>query len=537
MENIMEATRRSVLDLMSAAGTTMSQYTVATACIVILVGMLILKSVLGNKLRLPPGPRGLPMIGHLHLLGTAPHQTLLAMSQKHGHIIRLNFGVYPTVVVSSPDLAREVLKTQDQHLASRPTFESGKILAYDNQSTSLRPYGDKWRMMRKIMSTELLSGKRIEQSQKIRTEELRNTVEDILSDGHNGQLVDIDAKLTALVLNQTTRFNFRRRYYGTKRTDVAEGAEAFQDLVKVIGGTSFFFPGEFFPFLKFLDLGGVEKKMRKLAHQADVFYSSILASHRNPDGSYIPKDSVDMDFVDVLLAFQRDNTNEFFISDDQIKASIQDVIIASSSTSSASMIWGLAELMRNPGVLKKAQQELDEVVGRERVVEEADLARLPYLRAMVKETFRLHPVLPLLLPHQSDVDVKIGGYDIPAGTRVMVNTYAIGRDPSIWKSALDFTPERFLGSSIDVKGQNFELLPFGAGRRMCVGFNLGLVTVEYGLAQILHCCDLQLPEGISPKDVNMDEQSGASVTRTQTLMLRVSPRLPPHVYAKAGMQI
>ncbi|KAG6555482.1 hypothetical protein Mapa_002717 [Marchantia paleacea] len=537
MENIMEATRRSILDLMSAAGTSMSQYTVVTACIVILAGILILKSVLGRKLRLPPGPRGLPMIGHLHMLGSAPHQSLLAMSKKYGHIIRLKFGVYPTVVVSSPDLAREVLKNQDQHLASRPSFESGKILAYDNQSTSLRPYGDKWRIMRKIMSTELLSGKRIEQSQKIRREELQNTVEDILSDGHNGQLVDIDAKLTALVLNQTTRFNFRKRYYGTKRTDVAEGAEAFQDLVKVIGGTSFFFPGEFFPFLMFLDLGGVEKKMRKLAHQADVFYSSILASHRDPDGSYIPKGSTDLDFVDVLLAFQRDSTNDFPLSDDQIKAAIQDVIIASSSTSSASMIWALSELMRNPATLRKAQQELDEVVGRQRVVEEADVSRLPYLRAVVKETFRLHPVLPLLLPHQSDVDVKIGGYDIPAGTRVMVNTYAIGRDPNTWKNALDFTPERFLGSSIDVKGQNFELLPFGAGRRMCVGFNLGLLTVEYSLAQILHCCDVLLPDGMSPKDVNMDEQSGASVTRSQTLQLRVSPRLPSHVYSKAGMQI
>lgn len=157
--------------------------------------------------------------------------------------------------------------------------------------------------------------------QSIRREELLNTIEDILSDGHKGELVDFDAKLTALVLNQTTRFNFRRRYYGTKRKDIAEGAEAFQALVKEIGGTSFFFPGEFFPFLMFLDLGGVEARMRKLAHTADQFYSSILASHRNKDGSYIYKETLDQDFVDVLLACQRENNSD--ISDEMIKAAIQ----------------------------------------------------------------------------------------------------------------------------------------------------------------------------------------------------------------------
>ncbi|BBN16637.1 protein MpCYP829F2 [Marchantia polymorpha subsp. ruderalis] len=469
------------------------------------------------------------------MLGSAPHQSLMAMSEKYGKIMRLRMGVFPTVVVSSPDLAREVLKVQDQHLASRPHFESGKILAYDNQSTSLTPNNDKWRFMRKVITTELVSAKRIEQSKSIRREELLNTIEDILSDGHKGELVDFDAKLTALVLNQTTRFNFRRRYYGTKRKDIAEGAEAFQALVKEIGGTSFFFPGEFFPFLMFLDLGGVEARMRKLAHTADQFYSSILASHRNKDGSYIYKETLDQDFVDVLLACQRENNSD--ISDEMIKAAIQDVIIASSSTSSATMLWTLAELMRHPDMLRRVQKELDTVVGKNRLAEESDLVNLEYLRAVIKETFRLHPVLPLLLPHQSDVDVQIGGYDIPAKTRVMVNTYAIGRDPQVWEDPLEFNPDRFLNSPIDVKGQNFELLPFGAGRRMCVGYNLGLMTVENGLAQLLHTCDLNLPEGMSPKDVSMVEVSGASVTRSEVLQLRVTPRLPAHVYTQAGMSI
>ncbi|KAG6540939.1 hypothetical protein Mapa_017683 [Marchantia paleacea] len=511
----------------------MIQQAAMISCLIALSGFLILKHFTGKKLRLPPGPPGLPLIGHLHILGAAPHQSLMQLAKEHGNIMLLKLGVFPTVVVSSPDLAREALQEQDQNLASRPHFESGKILAYNNQSTSLTPCNEKWRLMRKVISTELVSAKRIEQSKSIRREELSNTIEDILSDGHSGQLVDFDAKLTALVLNQTTRFNFRRRYYGSKSREVDEGAEAFQSLIKETG-TSFFFPGEFFPFLMFLDIGGVEARMHRLAHTADHFYSSILASHRNEDGSFTSRETLDQDFVDVLLACQKENKDN--VSDDMIKAVLQDVIMASSSTSSASMLWALAELMRHPDNLQKVQKELDTVVGKNRLVEESDIVNLVFLRAVVKETFRLHPVLPLLLPHQSEVDIKLGGYDIPAKTRVLVNTYAIGRDPRIWNSPLHFNPGRFIKNSIDVKGQSFELLPFGAGRRMCVGYSLALMTVEYALAQLLHTCSLSLPKGMSPKDVSMEEVSGASVTRSETLQLRVTPRLPARVYIKAGIK-
>nr|AVQ09748.1 cytochrome P450-2 [Plagiochasma appendiculatum] len=518
-----------------AAGSFLSSQYIAATVIIAIAGLLIFRLVSGNKQRLPPGPRGLPLLGHLHLLGMYPHRSLCTMADKYGPIIYLKMGSVPMVAVSSPELAMEVLKTQDQHFASRPQFVAGRILAYENQSTSLQPNGDKWRFMRKVISQELVTGKRLEMSQPVRAQEVLNTMEEILSDGQKGALVDLDVKLTQLVLNQTTLFNFSMKYYGRKRKDKAEKVEEFMAVVKTLGGTKFFLAEEFFPYLGRLDIGGVAKRLRGIAHEADNFYNAILKSHRNEDGSPRVISEKDQDFVDVLFAHQKEN--KINVSDDLIKAAVQDVIVASSSTSSATMLWALAELLRNPEVLRKVQKELDDVVGRERLAKESDLRDLPYLRCMVKETFRLHPTLPTLFPHFNEAAQKIDGYDIPAKCLVMVNVYSIGRDPKLWKNPLDFNPDRFLNSEMDVKGQNFELLPFGAGRRMCVGYNLGLVTVEFGLAQLLHTCDIFLPEGMAPENLNMDEESGTSVTRKDALLVRVAPRLPSHVYEKAGMSL
>ncbi|KAG6557051.1 hypothetical protein Mapa_000977 [Marchantia paleacea] len=510
----------------------LSTQQIAIAALTAIAGILVLEYVLGKKKRLPPGPRGLPLIGHLHMLAGSSHVAVTTLAKKYGHIVLLRMGSHPAVFISSVDMAKEVLKEQDQHFASRPSFVTGKILAYDNQSTSLAPYGEKWRFMRKIISQELVSAKRIEQAQHIRVEEVYNTLEEILTEGQKGELVDFDTKLAQMVLNQTTRFNFSRSYYGKKRDTVESNAEEFQGIVKLLGGTPFFLVGEFFPYLLRLDIGGVEKKMRAQAEKADLFYSKIVDGHRRDEGKNAAKPK---DFVDVILAHQKDPKNK--INDGQIKAAIQDIIVASSSTSTASMLWILAELLKEPAIMRKLQQELDDVVGRDRLVEESDLVNLPYLKCVVKEVFRLHPVLPLLVPHYNEEERSVGGYDIPAKCLVFVNVYAIGRDPQIWRDPLLFNPDRFKDSKMDVKGQNFELLPFGAGRRMCVGYNLGLITVEYGLAQLCHALEISLPEGMNPKDLRMSESPGTSVTREDPLLVRVAPRLPSHVYEKAGIAI
>ena len=187
----------------------------------------------------------------------------------------------------------------------------------------------------------------------------------------------------------------------------------------------------------------------------------------------------------------------------------------------------MSELLRNPGVLARATEELERVVGRDRLVAEEDMPNLPYVEAVVKETMRLHPVAPRL----SREDVSVGGYDVPAGTRVLINIWAIGRDPAVWEAPMEFRPERFIGGGVDVKGQDFELLPFGSGRRMCPGIGLGLKMVHMILANLLHAFAWRLPDGVAAEELSMEEKFGLSMPRKVPLEAIAEPKLPAHLYA------
>lgn len=190
----------------------------------------------------------------------------------------------------------------------------------------------------------------------------------------------------------------------------------------------------------------------------------------------------------------------------------------------------MSELLKKPDIMRKAAEELDRVIGRERWAEEKDAQHLPYIEAIIKETMRLHPVAPMLVPRQAREDVVIDGYDIPAGTRVLVNMFTIYRDPSIWEDPDEFYPERFLGLEIDVKGHDFELLPFGSGRRMCPGYTLGIKVILSSLANILHGFNWRLPDGMKAEELSMDEIFGLSTPRKVPLVAVAEPRLPLQMY-------
>ena len=209
----------------------------------------------------------------------------------------------------------------------------------------------------------------------------------------------------------------------------------------------------------------------------------------------------------------------------------QDLIGGGTDTSAVTVEWAMSELLRNPDVLAKATEELDRVIGRGRLVVEEDMPNLPYVEAVVKETMRLHPVAPLLTPRLSREDVSVGGYDVPAGTRVLINIWAIGRDQAVWEAPMEFRPERFIGGGVDVKGQDFELLPFGSGRRMCPGIGLGLKTVHMILANLLHAFAWRLPDGGAAEELSMEETFGLTVPRRVPLEAVAEPKLPAHLYA------
>jgi cytochrome P450 len=211
---------------------------------------------------------------------------------------------------------------------------------------------------------------------------------------------------------------------------------------------------------------------------------------------------------------------------------MQDLIAGGTESSAITVEWAMSEILKKPEVFAKATEELDHVVGRNRWVSEEDIMSLPYVDAIVKETMRLHPVAPMLAPRLSRKDVSVDGYDIPVGTRVLVCMWSIVRDPVLWDSPEEFMPERFLGSKIDVKGQDFELLPFGSGRRMCPGYNLGLKVIQVSLANLLHGFAWRPPDGMAMEELSMEEIFGMSTPRKFPVEAVVDPKLAAHLYTE-----
>lgn len=206
---------------------------------------------------------------------------------------------------------------------------------------------------------------------------------------------------------------------------------------------------------------------------------------------------------------------------------MQDIFVAGTDTSSATLVWAMAELIKNPNSMKKAQEEVRKFSEGKHIVEEEDLGSLKYLKAVIKEALRLHPPAPLLVPRETREVCKIKGFEIPAKTRVFVNAKSIGMDPKEWQNPEEFKPERFLESSTSVDygygGQQFEMLPFGAGRRKCPGINYAMPIVELVLANLLHGFDWKLPSGMKSEELDMEEAMGITMHKKTHLCLVAHP--------------
>jgi len=212
----------------------------------------------------------------------------------------------------------------------------------------------------------------------------------------------------------------------------------------------------------------------------------------------------------------------------------QDLIIGATHTSANTMEWALSELLKNPKILAKAIQELNHVIGLDRLVTEEDLPHLPYIEVVLKETMRIHPPALMLAPHQAREDTCMDGYDILAGTTVFINVWGIGHDSMLWDAPEEFRPERFLESKIDMRGQDFELMPFGSGQRMCPRYSLAVKVMMLGLANLVHGFVWRLPEGVTVEELSMEETFLLAVPRKFPLEATVEPRLPARLYMSAS---
>ncbi|KAK2655921.1 hypothetical protein Ddye_008973 [Dipteronia dyeriana] len=470
----------------------------------------------GKAKRSPPGPRGFPIFGSLHLLGKYPHRDLQKLAQKYGSIVFLKLGLMPTVVVSSPQAAEQFLKTHDLVFASRPPLEASKYISYDQKNFSFAQYGSYWRTVRKLCTLELLSNLKINAFKSIRKEELDLLIDYVQEAASSCTAVDLSAKLGALSADVTCRMVFGKKYLD-KEFDERGFKALIQEGMALAAIPNM---GDYIPQIASLDLQGLTKKMKAVSKVFDGFFEKIIDEHVQSKD-----DNRTKDFVDVMLDFMGSEETEYRIDREHIKAIILDMLAAAMDTSATAVEWALSELIKHPRVMKKVQQELQNVVGLDRMVEESDLDSLEYLYMVIKESLRLHPVAPLLLPHQSREDCTVNGFHIPNKSRVIINVWAIGRDPSAWNDPEKFYPERFDGSNIDLRGHDFQLLPFGAGRRGCPGMQLGLTLVRLMLAQIVHCFDWKLPDNMLPNELDMTEEFSLVTLRAKHLFAIPTYRL------------
>ncbi|XP_060214645.1 premnaspirodiene oxygenase-like [Lycium barbarum] len=466
-----------------------------------------------EQLRLPPGPWRLPIIGSLHhLTGTLPHHTFRRLAQRYGPLMYLQLGEIPTSVVSSPSMAKEVLKTHDLAFATRPELTSTKILFYNYKDIGFSPYGDYWRQMRKICVIELLSAKMVKSFSAIREDELSSLISSIRS--MRGSTVNMTKKIFLFTNSVTCRSAFGK---------ICKDRDEFITILKeVLLLGSGFFVADLFPSWKLLhNIRGETSRMVNAHKKVDAVMEDIVNEHieNKAAGKKGNGEFGDEDLVDVFLRVKENAELQFPITNDQIKAVIFDIFMAGSESSSTVVIWTLAEMIKNPYVMAKAQREVRQVFKGKQIYGEEDLEKLTYLTLVIKESLRLHPPVPLIAPRECREETNIKGYTIPLKTRVLVNAWAVARDPESWDDPESFIPERFENSSIDFRGNHFEFIPFGAGRRMCPGMLFGLANVTYPLAQLLYHFDWEPPNGTNPKDLDMTETHGLTAGKKKDLYL------------------
>ncbi|XP_048332511.2 cytochrome P450 71AU50 [Ziziphus jujuba] len=470
-----------------------------------------------NK-KLPPGPRGFPIFGSLHLLGEFPHRDLHQLAKHYGPIMHLRLGLVPTTVVSSPQAAELFLKTHDLVFATRPSHEAAKHISYDQKNLTFAKYGSYWRTIRKMCTLELLSTLKIDSFRDMRKEELGLFIEFVREAARDQAAVDLSAKISSLSADMSCIMVFGKKYLDSEFDE--RGFKAvIQEGMHLAAVPNL---GDYIPQIARFDFQGLTKKMKAVSKVFDDFFEKIIDEHIQSAGD---EHKTSKDFVDVMLSFMGSEESEYRIERPNIKAIILDMLVASMDTSATAIEWAMSELIKHPRIMKRVRKEIEKIVGKERMVEESDLESLEYLNMVVKETLRLHPVAPLLLPHASMEDCTVEGFHIPKESHVIFNAWAIGRDPLAWTDPEKFFPERFEGSSVDLRRRYFQLIPFGSGRRGCPGIQLGLTVVRLVLAQLVHCFDWELPNGMLPTELDMTEEFGITTPRAKHLLAIPTYRL------------
>ncbi|KAK1421122.1 hypothetical protein QVD17_23230 [Tagetes erecta] len=467
--------------------------------------------------KLPPNPPKLPIIGNLHqLLGKPRHQALCHLSKQYGPIMSLHIGSKPFLIISSPKMAKQVFKNQDHLFCSRPMSRATGLLSYNYLDIAFSPHNDHWRDMRKLLVSEFLGPKKASSFNHVLATQIKHMVHSLSL--HSPKVsVNLNELLLETVKGLVCKVAFGKNY----REQPIKGPSwevMLDETMEMLNGSL----GDSFPWLgRLIDrLSGWNDKLERCFGNLDAYIETIVDDHRNQRNAQLGDDEKDFVHTLVELSTIPDACSGYRLTKEEVKAVIMNVLTGGIDTTVVTIVWAMSEIIRNVRVMQKLQTEIRNLTGRKQMVDQVDITKMTYLKMVVKETLRLHPPAPLLLPHETLSHCQIGGYDVLPKTTVLINGWAIGRDRETWgENADEFYPERFENLEVEFGGGNCEMVPFGGGRRSCPAMNMAPTTVETAIANLLYGFDWEVPDGVKKEDLNMEEDGCIVVRRKLPLYL------------------
>lgn len=484
-------------------------YLVFIACTCVIPCYFMMK--MRKTSRLPPGPKGYPIIGNLLSIGERAHESLYKYSKIYGPLMTIKLGFVNNIIVSSPEMVKELLQKNDQVFAGR--YVPDAVTAQTDYHLAL-PWldvGPHWRKLRKICTSEIFTMRKLDELQGKRHKVMDGVIKFVGDAREKEEAISIGALMFGTILNMLSNTLYSADMLDLRSNVKEEMKEAIDRIFVLVAKPNY---SDYFSFLKQFDLQGIRKDIKASYDRLQEMLQVIIdlrKKERDRGSSRVD------DFLDVLLDHcQSQGNDELTLKD--VRFMLQELFIAGSDTSSTTSEWVLAELLHHPDIMAKVKQELVENVGEGKNVTERDIPKLQFLIAVIKETMRLHATSPLLLPHRSEVDIEICGFNIPKHTRILINVWQISRDPAYWEEPEKFKPERFSNSEIDFQGRHCCFIPFGAGRRICPGWTLGIRMMTLMLATLLHNFDWKLPNGMAPEDMDMKDKFGITLQKADPLI-------------------
>ncbi|CAL5442255.1 unnamed protein product [Camellia sinensis] len=514
-------------------------------CTLVQTLISLAKSSKNSPRKLLPGPTPLPLIGNFLKLSDKPHKSLAELAKIYGPIMTIKLGQVNTVVISSPTMAKDLC------FSNRSIPDNVRAQNHNQFSATWMPISTQWRKLRKIYNSHVFAAQQLDTNQHLRHQVMQGLIAEVRESCELGVAVDICKAAFRTTFNFLSNTIFSMELSDDRNRDIArELKAAVWSSMEHFGTPNW---SDYFPVLKKIDPQGIrrqttsdfgrliavfdrliDQRLELKKTQGCLSSNDMLDALLNISG-VDQSDSIDRTHIQHLLLSEfgawrvthwsgvqlPGNTKEYFPLGEGADFWRPTITLVTKKTTSSTMERAMAEILHNPKTLFEARVELEKTISKGKQVKESDIPQLSYLRVIVKETFRKHPTAPLLVPRKVEVDVEVCGFTVPKGTQVLVNAWGIGRDRSTWESSNLFMPQRFLGSGVDVRGQDFELIPFGAGRRICPRLPLATRMLHLMLGSLIYSFDWKLVDGISPKEMNMEEKFGFTLKKAQPL--RVAP--------------